>query len=393
MANAPGMIDHRILLTQVRNTAPFLFDGVDETGTAAETLADLARRPRGWLAILRRAAAWPQDKRFKPTAEDYFCLCLAAHHATVGTYVPTDVDSKIRAHLWRGLQRETLARRVAIARAARGWAIDGINARVVVMPGHAVVSGHDGEHLAVAVAAWGALLAAGDAAGAAEMEAVIAGELAREAAAFTAALAGDLVDALRLAAILTHNVGDIDQGLGGWADKPGMAEAKARFARVAHRGDGEADGECGAGLPDGVLATFTRAARLYKAAMAPEGHRNYPLRAVRELRASADFLLPIAPFLDGWGRMLAGHAGLGVHGCAEVVTGLVAGWRKVPGQQGYQRALAGLFAGLASPAPLLRRLDDDTRAGLTASALVRAMAVPEEEFLDGMRARARVAVG
>jgi hypothetical protein len=28
--------------------------------------------------------------------QDYFALCLACHHATVATFVPTDVDTKIR---------------------------------------------------------------------------------------------------------------------------------------------------------------------------------------------------------------------------------------------------------------------------------------------------------
>jgi hypothetical protein len=223
------------------------------------------------------------------------------------------------------------------------------------------------------------------------MEAVIAAEVAREAAAFTASIAdgADLIDALRLAAILTHNAGDIDQGLSGWPDHAELAQARAKFARLAHREDGAPTD-----LPTSVVTAFTRAARMYKAVMAPEGHRNYPLRAVKELRASADFLLPISPFLDGWGRTLARHEILGIHGCAAVAEALITGCGKVPGQQGYQRALAGLFAGLAGPRHALeRRLSPEAKAALNpATTLARAIAVPEAEFLAGMRERARAAL-
>jgi hypothetical protein len=389
MSRAPGMIDHRTLLTQVVNTAPFLFEENAEKTQAGAPMAELAKQPRGWLKILRTAANWPKDKHFKPSGEDYFCLCLAAHHATVGTYVPTDVDSKIRATLWRGLQAQTLAKRVEIASHARAWSIDGINARTVTLPGHAVISGHDGEHLAVAMAAWGGLLTAGDTAGAAAMETVIAHEVAREAAAFTAAIApgADLIDTLRLAAILTHNAGDIDQGLSGWPEKAELSEKRNRFSRLAHRETTDAPSE----LPETVITAFTQAARLYKAVMAPEGHRNYPLRAVKELRASADFLLPISPFLDSWGHMLARHQTFGIHGCAAVAEALITGCGKVPGQQGYQRALAGLFAGLEVPRHALeRRLSPAAKAALQpGTTLARTIAVPEEEFSAEMRERAR----
>ena len=387
------MIDHRTLLAQVVNTAPFLFENNDGNPDVGAPMAELARQPRGWLAILRQAAAWPKDRHFKPSGEDYFCLCLAAHHATVGTYVPTDVDSKIRATLWRGLQAQTLAKRVEIAGHARAWSIAGINARTVTLPGHAVISGHDGEHLAVAMAAWGGLLTAGDGAGAAAMETVVAHEVAREAAAFIAAIAPgadgvptDLTYALRLAAILTHNAGDIDQGLSGWPEKAELSGTRAKFARLAHREDSDAGD-----LPAPVVTAFTQAARLYKAVMAAEGHRNYPLRAVKELRASADFLLPISPFLDGWGRLLARHQGLGIHGCAAVAEALITGCGKVPGQQGYQRALAGLFAGLEVPRHALeRRLSSAAKSALQpGTTLARTIAVPEEEFASELRKRAR----
>lgn len=83
------------------------------------------------------------------------------------------------------------------------------------------------------------------------------------------------------------------------------------------------------------------AAKLYREVMAPEGHRNYPLREVKPLRRSADLLLPIAPFLDDWGATLSLHPALSDDDRAEVMDALVKGCRKIPGQLGYYRALAG----------------------------------------------------
>ena len=57
--------------------------------------------PSGWKNIL--LATKPSEPSAAPTASErihYFSLCLASHFATVATFVPTDVDSKIRGHCW-----------------------------------------------------------------------------------------------------------------------------------------------------------------------------------------------------------------------------------------------------------------------------------------------------
>ena len=146
-------------------------------------------------------------------------------------------------------------------------------------------------------------------------EAAIDDELAREARAFDALARarGRELDLLRLAAIMTHNAGDVDQGLSARGGKKDGAAQRARFARLAHEG------------PSATAARSRRAAALYKDVMAAEGHRNYPLREIRALRKDPALLLPISPFLDAWGERLARYPGWSLAERAEVVAGVVAG--------------------------------------------------------------------
>ena len=79
------------------------------------------------------------------------------------------------------------------------------------------ISGHSGEWLGCLVGAYGALVRIGQLALAQECESIIDGELSREAKAFDKLLQarpGAQADTflLKLAAVLTHNVGDVDQG-------------------------------------------------------------------------------------------------------------------------------------------------------------------------------------
>jgi len=73
----------------------------------------------GFLRIL---ANWKNLVAAELTPEeqlqDYFALCLACHHATVATFIPTDVDTKIRGILWQASRDRDVLRgmlRVALA--------------------------------------------------------------------------------------------------------------------------------------------------------------------------------------------------------------------------------------------------------------------------------------
>ena len=233
--------------------------------------------------------------RSRPAAEeeleDYFALCLAAHHGTVATFVPTDVDTKIRGLLWRETREPAVLGRLLRLTLEMGhWTLDGISTRADCVANSGPVSGHDGERLGTLAGALGRAAQLGDALLTAEAEAAIDTELEREAVAFRIALhePGQELLALRLAMSLTHNVGDLDQGISFWEGKAKALPAKDRFHRLAHENQQPYQG------------TFAAAASIYKAALASEGHRHYPLRPIRALRQSPDLLLPLGPCLDDW---------------------------------------------------------------------------------------------
>jgi hypothetical protein len=356
-------ISPRTLLDQVWNTAPFLRD----------------RAPEGFLAVLRAAGG-----REELELVEYFTLCLAAHHATVATYVPTDVDSKIRGLLWRETRDpDVLDAMLERALAMRGWSVRGISARWDDVPGCGQVSGHNGEWLSVMAGALGRLLTHGREESAGRAFEAIDAELEREALAFrlTLAEAGREIVALKLAMSITHNLGDLDQGISFWENPPRLtARARERFGRLAHENRLAYQG------------TFQVAAHLYRVAMATEGHRHYPLREVRALRQSPDLLLPLSPFLDDWGALLARHPALEEGDRSAVVEALVNGCHKVPNQLGYYRALAGFQE--AAPKEFERAcgaMANSARKLTREGRFRQLLAVPRGSFESMMRKKALAA--
>ena len=186
----------------MRTAAPYLFDGShpragelpDVSRDDGARLAPLAFHPLGWWSILLHAERLAAQEHPGPAdVTDYFALCLAAHWGSVASYVPTDVDAKIRDALWLD---QTDPAELAAMRALCGelahWDVRGFSARLLDVDaasgetGHGLHSGHDGERLAVLCGALGAHRARGEEAVAAELEAAIEAELVREARAFAA---------------------------------------------------------------------------------------------------------------------------------------------------------------------------------------------------------------
>jgi hypothetical protein len=388
-----GFIGPQTLVELVRSAAPFLFDGTHPSAASVpaprgDRLSDLAFHPLGWWSILLRAdllraAAEPSPEE----RTDYFALCLAAHFASVATYVPTDVDAKIRHALWFYPAPEPeLERMRALALQLADWDVRGVSARIVDVDGFGPVSGHDGERLSVLGGGLLGLLEAGDLAGAARFEAEIDAELDREARAFAAVerRAGQEIDLLRLAWILTHNAGDVDQGLAAKSGRRVGAREKDRFGDLARE------------RPERYGGSFARAAALYRAILAPEGHRNYPLRATKLLRAHPDLLLPLGPCLDDWGARLATWPAWPAAARAEVLGALVEGCRKVAGQESYYRALAGFdaaHAGGIQSRELAAHLPASVRRALAEPELRRKAGVPRASFERSLAKRTRAVLG
>ena len=383
-----GFIGPENLLSLVRNTAPYWFGGHGRRLIAEvpepTRLIDLIDTPHGWLQILRHGRRLADESPRTPEAHaDYFALCLACHMASVATFVPTDVDTKIRDALWHPeTDRAALERMADSVLAVRGWDQRVYSTRWVAAPGHEPVGGHDGEWLGVAVGALGCFLRLGDGPRAERLFAAIDAELAREAAAFRAQrqVKDGEIDLLRLAAILTHNVGDVDQGLRSWREQERHAYAD-RLRRLAHENSKPYDG------------TYQLAARLYKELLAAEGHRHYPLREVRALRASAEFLLPLGPCFDDWGRKLGAHPDFSMSSRGELLAALIAGCRKVPGQAGYYRALAGLQDAVGNLDVLAKHLPGAAVKALKDTELRKLIAVKQVSFESALRKRTQAILG
>lgn len=371
-----GMIGPGQLVTWVQGSCPFLFTAADEAPPGH--LADLGAGPDGFRTILNAGLRLSGAKPGAETRDDYLALCLAAHHATVGSYVPTDVDTKIRGELWRRAQGDVLRRRWRLAGIARGWATAGVSTRVestTVGP----VSGHDGEWLSVACGALGAAVLAKDAQVADEALHWIRRELEREARAFTSAAAtakspADWLAVIRLAWILTHNVGDVDQGLSYWPADERLDAARRELAALAHE------------QPTRFAGAYFRAKAVYQL-VAAEGHRNYPLRTVKALRRDASLLLPLGPCLEAWGRTIAASPLLTDNERAEVLEALLAGVIKVKGQVGYQRAVVGLASCKGGLAGLAKRLPAAAVRGLDDLTMRKQLTITEEAFAAALAKR------
>jgi len=353
------------LIAQVHSTAPFLEARL--SATEPGRLIELGLTPDGFLRIL---ASWRNilSPNLNPEEQlqDYFAFCLACHHATVATFVPTDVDTKIRGIVWReSRDSDVLRPMLRVALASRAWTEDGISVRAV-----RGVSGHNGEQWSAIAGGLGRLLELGDTVSAEEAQAAIEAEIDREQAVFDEAAAerDAELDLLRLSMTLAHNRGDLTQGMGFWKRTPVTAPV---MDHLSERG------------------RFPLAVRMYQhTGLSAEGHRHYPLRAVKALRRSPGTLLPLCPFLDEWGGVAAqleeGH---------EVLAALAGGCQKVQGQQGYYRAIAGMRT--ASPGAFERaaaRMPNGAQRLLRGAELRKLIDVPRVSFESMMRKRARTAL-
>lgn len=351
-----------VLVEQVRNTAAWLW--LDPRCSALTALFDAARdEPVDDTGARLRA----------------FRLRLAAHYATVATFVPTDVDAHIRHHTWMAVaDAETFAQaRAHVDEAAER------DARVVSERVTEDLSGHDGEWLSVRAGALGRALVLGLDGEAASLTQRIDEELAREQRLFAAALASGAPapTTLALATTIAHNLGDLSRVVEAWPRAERAPELQARFARLGH-----ADGAAGAG-------EFVLAGALNKELMAHENHRFLALRKSRALRRSRALLLPIGPWFDAWGERLCRGDLLSEDERAEVVTALLELHLRSPAQEGCLRALAGMHratrGGLASyGAAVPARLRKELGRGRVREAID----VPRERFEARLESRFRVLV-
>ncbi len=305
----PGILSS-VLVEQVRNTAPWLWQEPACAPLTAifDASADEALEDPGALVRALR-------------------LRLAAHYATVATFVPTDVDAHIRHHMGVPIADADV---VAQAKACVEEAV-ARDARLVSERVTDGVSGHDGEWLSVRAGALGRALVLRLDGEAATLAAEIDAELDREQQAFAAALArsAPATTALALATAIAHNLGDLSR-VDAWPQAARASELHARYSRLGH-----ADGAR-------HRRDFLLAGTLNKELMALENHRFLALRKPRALRRSRSLLLPVGPWFDAWGETLCRSELLEDADRAEVAAALVELHLRSPAQEGCLRALAAI---------------------------------------------------
>lgn len=367
---SPRGVRPGLLVQQVRNTAGWAF--AENAGT-------------GWISALEAAERLDESYTESEARPDWLRVLLAAHHTTVGTFVPTDVDSQIRHHVWAGCHSVEALRALAdVADEAAAWDPRPVSARTVDLGPDGVLSGHAGEWLSVRAGALGRALKLGAADVVERQIAAIDAELSREARAVESRLArrsGGEREALCVIVTVAHNLGDLSRVVEAWpAGTPRSEEMKTRYVRLGHEGPGRFGG------------VFVRTGEINKAVMAVESHRYLPLRAPRALRRDRSLLLPFPPFLDAWGALVA--RALDRDDLGEVAAALLEGHAQYPKQTAWARALRGLDStargGLAGLLPLvparLRKL-------ATGGPVRELMSVDAERFEARMAKAFRVAVG
>ncbi len=357
----PRGIRFPILMDQVKNTAPFLFDpttSFQEKETHLELLRSYEQR---------RLNGEMGDGEME--LGEYYRFALASHHATVATFVPTDVDVHIRFKLWQPpISSEIRQQMAETVLESLSWDFHRVTTRTVVSPASGeVMCGHQGE--------WFSTAAAANAANrhnpelATELCRRIVNEILREAKAYKEfRTARDGIGLHAVATVIAHNLGDLDRVIDIWELKPDD-ELRSLVFNAGH--------EMVPGMPE----ELREAGELNKAYMAAENHRHFALRVPRCLRRSEKFLLPIAPFLFEWGRSIALSKELTAAEKGDVAEALVDGWVRLPETVGYARALAGMESGMPGGAKALwNEMPARNAKTLQTGKLRQAVTVPEERF-------------
>ena len=313
-----------LLLKDVEVTAPYLFAGeLDESGPERE-----------YLRRLRVAKKNLKQLQFLELAE-YFHLCLSAHWATAGSFVPTNVDNQIREGLWRHpeIQRH-IDRMGQLTLESWRWDYRQVTNRVCVHPEtQEVLSTHEGTWLSVAIGAFCALkkhkrpLAA-------DVLAAIVAEIRKEELILLEYFETKATsEFLRACALMAHNLGDLDRVIDQWELGP-EDPVRAQIYKLGHRPH-----------PD-YSPVLCYAGAVNKALLSVENHRHMSLRQPRCLRRSHEFLVPVGPFMDAWGEVLGRSPRLSDAERGEIVAALFEGYNRQNQAFGYPRAFAGMLRAL-----------------------------------------------
>ena len=373
-------IRSQTLVSQVQNTAPFLF-ALNDSALPSN---------QGYVTILKSAL------KSAPEENDlwsYFELCLASHFASVGTFVPTDVDSAIRLKLWAPVHSEvTFLPMWEKVQEFQHWDETLVSHRQVITVKGRKLSGHQGEWFTIAMGAYGCAHRA-----AKEYLMVIRSAIEDEVQNQEIALQGlrtafsDAQNIVNMKAYLSgvaavaHNLGDLDRMFDAWE----IEDTDVLKRRVFRSGHEDARN------PKPILI---EAGRVYQSLLSTENHRNFALRVPKALRKSEQFLLPFGLFLDDWGLNLVQKGFqsnlLNEGELREIVEALIQGWKKlnpvsIYTSQGYSRALVGIAKGIGR-SELEALVPPVLRKELTEGGLRTLMSVSQSDFEKKMLTKLKV---
>jgi hypothetical protein len=356
-----------LLLKQVENTTPFLFQGELETSGA----------DRAYLAKL---VFYKKNLKLLSHIDltEYFHLCLAAHWTTAGTFVPTDVDNQIREGLWRhetvGSHIQRMAR---LTIEAWSWNYEQVTNRKSYNPARGqVMSTHEGTWLSVAIGAYNALIKNKRAELAQDIADVILAEIEKEEKLLIELREKrDHINFLRSTALMAHNFGDLDRVMDQWSMNPEDSFYK-RIYKLGHQ------------LNVHYSQILVYSGQVNKAFLAQENHRHMSMRQPRGLRKSHQFLIPVGPFMDDWGKTIAESKVLTNEEKVEIIAAFYEGFTRQDLALGYTRAFHGMIKALPDGLEALgRELPFDFYQTLKKSKFASFAEVEREEFEDAFKKR------
>jgi hypothetical protein len=312
-----------LLLKQVEVTAPFLFQGELNTDTV-ETY---------YLKKLRL-----YKKNLKSLANidltEYFYICMAAHWATAGTFVPTDVDNQIRKKLWNHSSiKKHIHKMTRLTIESWKWDYQQVtNRKSYNRTNNQVISTHEGTWLSVAIGAYCALVKNKELILQREIEDIILSEIKKEESLLIQLREDrDHINFLRAAPLMAHNFGDLDRVMIQW-DMNNDDKFCQKIYKLGHQLNKEYS----------PILVYT--GKVNKQFSSKENHRHMSMRRPKCLRKSHKFLIPVGPFMDQWGQDLGASSLLSIEEKAEVVGALYEGFKRQDQALGYGRALAGILS-------------------------------------------------
>lgn len=367
MSESKRGISPELLVSQVENTAPFLFRGEGPETEYTKLFFSLKNKS--------------QCNTAKLSHEEYFTLCLCAHYITVATYVPTDVDNQIRQKLWdQKLSDGVSERMAALVLESKNWNYLAMTTRFATSPRtKESLSGHDGEWFSVAVGAYAAHRKKNPELAESVKKAIIR-ELKREAEIFTdLKTARDGLHLLRACTLIAHNLGDLDRVIDQWS-LPQEDLLRKDVYKLGHQ------------EKNLWAKALVEAGNLNKHMMASENHRHYPLRTPKCLRRLHAFLLPIGPFFDEWGERIGSSALLTENEIVEILAALVDGFQRLSSAKvplyGYARAIGGIIRGFGGTKKLSLLLPAKVAKLVMEGEIPKIYQVPQKQFEEQWSKRA-----